>query len=640
MIKKNKNITALFLSLGLSGALIGAILGTLAALWFDFYFYFIEILWDSLIITLFIPLSFAILGFIFGYVLAVLVGSIIKIILRQDSLIMVSKWWYRLVFMSIIFTIYIVLFIQLQRPFEYKGMITVILFFIALALSYLLSIKSSKFVVEESPVFIKKLLATCVVMLIALAVGIGGNIFSNSKKSKKIQFPMDINSSYKVAVLGIDGITWDVIDKLFEEGRLPNLKRLVDNGVRAPLRAEVSLLNPFANSSSQGIRSLSAWTSLGTGRSYREHGLHDFLITKVPGLKKCVPFRIPLTTKIGEVEGKIFLNTTRPTSLHRRTLAIWDVISMVGLRAGIVGWWSSWPPVAINGYMITDRLLEKGLPHRWYPETVFSSDPAEFNIEDQNKVVARFADFHYIEDQEIRLKLETKERRIMERFDVLIKDLHRDTIIYNVAIELLQKEGQPDFFATYFLSPDNSEHFFWKYMDPKPFGNKVSQEYIERLGQVIPRSYDFLDVWIGKFMSLLDENTIIIICSDHGFGPWVNKVGLLGGKSFWPLNSGNHRREGVLVMSGGPIKVGYRLSKAQQIDLVPTILAVMGIPVPKDMKGEVLVEAIDASNFPHSFATIDSYEKYQSPKYLTDAADLKGVDKEYLKRLKTLGYIR
>jgi len=330
-------------------------------------------------------------------------------------------------------------------------------------------------------------------------------------------------------------------------------------------------------------------------------------MTKVPCLKGRVPFRIPFTTKIGEVKAKISFNTIQPTSLHRRNLAIWDIVNIVGLRVGVVGWWASWPPVAVNGYMITDRILKKGMPHRWYPETIFSSDPSDFKFEDQNELVARFADFHYIEDQEMRMKLETKERLIMERFDMLLNDLHRDSIIYNAAKELLQKEEQPDFFTVYFLSPDNSEHLFWKYMDPKPFANNVSQEDIKRLGQVIPRLYDLLDVWIGELMSLFNKNTIIIICSDHGLGPWANKGGLLGGKSFWPLNSGNHRRDGVLVMSGGPIKAGYRLSKARQIDLVPTILAVMGIPVPKDMKGEVLIEAINDSYFAHSFETIDAY---------------------------------
>jgi len=40
------------------------------------------------------------------------------------------------------------------------------------------------------------------------------------------------------------------------------------------------------------------------------------------------------------------------------------------------------------------------------------------------------------------------------------------------------------------------------------------------------------------------------------------------------------------------------------------------------------------------YATIDSYEKYKSPKYVTDPADRKGVDREYIERLKALGYIR
>jgi predicted AlkP superfamily phosphohydrolase/phosphomutase len=62
--------------------------------------------------------------------------------------------------------------------------------------------------------------------------------------------------------------------------------------------------------------------------------------------------------------------------------------------------------------------------------------------------------------------------------------------------------------------------------------------------------------------------------------------------SLW---TGTHRREGVILLNGPGISSG-RMSHAPVIqDLAPTILYLLGIPIPEDMDGRVIEEAIEAS---------------------------------------------
>src|SRR4030042_5265280 len=69
----------------------------------------------------------------------------------------------------------------------------------------------------------------------------------------------------KVLVVGMDGATLDLIEPWANDGILPTLKRLMDEGVRGPLR---STIPPITGP---------AWTSFATGTNPGKHGLYDFL---------------------------------------------------------------------------------------------------------------------------------------------------------------------------------------------------------------------------------------------------------------------------------------------------------------------------------------------------------------------------
>ena len=73
----------------------------------------------------------------------------------------------------------------------------------------------------------------------------------------------------------------------------------------------------------------------------------------------------------------------------------------------------------------------------------------------------------------------------------------------------------------YFSTSDLNQHMLWRGMDPKsPLHNpQVAKE----LGSSIIDLYIFTDSLVGKLLDKLDDDTTLIIMSDHGFAP-VYKV--------------------------------------------------------------------------------------------------------------------
>ena len=96
--------------------------------------------------------------------------------------------------------------------------------------------------------------------------------------------------------------------------------------------------------------------------------------------------------------------------------------------------------------------------------------------------------------------------------------------------------------------------------------------------------------------------------------------------------SSSHRMNGIFVASGAGVKNVGEFTGAQLIDLAPTILHLMGLPVPTDMDGRVLTEALaDARAVEYGgssegrAAAIDGYSEEE--------------EREVIERLQDLGYI-
>ena len=100
-----------------------------------------------------------------------------------------------------------------------------------------------------------------------------------------------------------------------------------------------------------------------------------------------------------------------------------------------------------------------------------------------------------------------------------------------------------------------------------------------------------------------------------------------------------HGPPGVIVGWGGPFRSGHALDDARVEDVFPTVLHLLGLPVPEDALGRVLSSSLE-EDFMERFAVriVPSY----SGLWKVDLPDVgrSGVlDAEELEKLRRMGYL-
>ena len=116
---------------------------------------------------------------------------------------------------------------------------------------------------------------------------------------------------------------------------------------------------------------------------------------------------------------------------------------------------------------------------------------------------------------------------------------------------------------------------------------------------LVLEAYRREEIYCGPY---LEEMPDIVLLTDPAFdgGAGVDEVITAIPPSFLSRISGDHLMEGILIMRGeGLVRSGVRIEGAQITDLAPTILYAMGCPVPSDMDGRLLQEALEPAHLLH-----------------------------------------
>ena len=100
--------------------------------------------------------------------------------------------------------------------------------------------------------------------------------------------------------------------------------------------------------------------------------------------------------------------------------------------------------------------------------------------------------------------------------------------------------------------------------------------------------------------------------------------------------SGTHREQGIFLARGPAIRAGFEVDSASLLDIAPTILHLAGVPVPRDLEGDVIRDML-LDRRTGSRMRVESYEP------LIERAQAGATenepDEEYRNRLRALGYV-
>jgi len=112
-----------------------------------------------------------------------------------------------------------------------------------------------------------------------------------------------------------------------------------------------------------------------------------------------------------------------------------------------------------------------------------------------------------------------------------------------------------------------------------------------------------------------------------------NKIYELGDFIKWGGISADHEEEGILFMKGPNLKKDVLIENAKNIDITPTILYLMGLPVGENMDGRVLTEAINEEYLKRNRI---EYKEYTKENITTEVISSEQVN---IEKLKALGYL-
>lgn len=261
-------------------------------------------------------------------------------------------------------------------------------------------------------------------------------------------------SGQHVLLIGLDGATWTVLGPMLEKGMLPHMKEFRDKSGYGTLQVYGKAFSP------------SIWTTIATGVKRSVHGIVSYTVSGEDG---------------NYLSG----------SGQRKVPAIWNIVNQAGLHAGMINYMASFPPEHISGINLSRMVPVGAIP---YEEKVW---PRELipKVEEVVKAVpeAGGADDH-------------------------AADLNHEMAVLT---DLCKSFWDPSysFFTLYTHSTDDCKHRYWSFMFPEDFKGSAlepSAADIAAKKHVIEDHYRKVDALFDFLNTISDQNTSVIVVSDHG----------------------------------------------------------------------------------------------------------------------------
>lgn len=280
----------------------------------------------------------------------------------------------------------------------------------------------------------------------------------------------------RVLVIGLDGMTFDILEPLMKQGRLPVLSAFRARSAWAEL---ASTIPPFT---------IPAWATFASGMNPGWHGILSFQAQRADGSSQ-------------------FVDATQlPDSL-------WAMVSRAGKQVGVVNVPLTFPPPAVNGIVVSGMLTPPSADAFTYPPQL--AGELEDYVIDLDGLVenGRFR-------QEARRDREQMLAQVQHMLERRAANCLR-----------LMARHRWDFFITFLTCTDRVAHFFWD--EVHALGSGQAADFQAELAHF----YSSLDQAIGQLIEAAPHDAFVLIVSDHGFGPaahhyvnlnvWLEQQGLL-----------------------------------------------------------------------------------------------------------------
>jgi len=387
----------------------------------------------------------------------------------------------------------------------------------------------------------------------------------------------DTPSSRRLTLIGIEGASMSYVLPAIAEGKLPNFARLIEGGASGALKT----LYPN--------ESLAVWTSIATGKLPRQHGLKAFYRYRFPFVTTHFSLR-PRGLDFRTLERVGALRRSAVTGSLRRTQTFWSILSRFGVEVGLLRWWGTYPAEEINGFIVSEYFyrqvkerFDPPLPHLTYPDELadrlrdYVVLPTDIDAESLDPFVDSSVT---IPGDEFPWQMEL--RRALA-----------DDGTYQAIGTRLRAEMAPDVFGIYFFGLDVIGHYFTRYQLPERFGD-VSDLEIRKYGRTVEAYYRHLDTILGEYIQARADDETLIIVSGHGMEPLPLSRRIVEPFKGNRYLSGYHESspDGLLILHGSGIAARVKLQGASVLDIAPTLLYLMGLPLGRDMDGTLLTEAL------------------------------------------------
>lgn len=328
-----------------------------------------------------------------------------------------------------------------------------------------------------------------------------------------------------ITVIGLEGLSFDFIIPLINEGKLPNFSLLMEKGSWGKLRTfspnEPIVLN------------------------------HSFNTGKLPAKHR----------QISRYRYRFFNFSTELEVIPR------FIFFRQMTHSGLIHMREEQPKPVVKDIWTIFKENET--------ETIKMDWPYSFRVEKpKQNTVTRF-----------NLLYPDLQHETSELFQYVRQSYFNDWEYEEAAMDL-KKKLRPKIFYVLLNGLNTVESLFYRYHFPDMYG-EMDQEKITKYKSVIEKYYQYYDQVIGKYIASLRGDELLIVFSPHGIEPlpvWKRFFERVMGNIYVSAYH-EHSPEGVIFFFGNEVDKGENIEGMGLIDVAPTLLYYAGLPVGRDMDG-------------------------------------------------------